>query len=175
MSRLFGDRIRALIQEKGVSQADVAKYIGVTQGAVSGWCKGANPLATQLLGLSVYFDRSMEFLLTGRESSGSEPISRHFDEATDESLERLMLSLPGPDTQEAVDVTRDTIRGLRERAKIFSKYAENLLIDAERMEDHLQEFIGGVNSVTRAAGEAAKTYEQRKATEAKKKPHNQSS
>jgi transcriptional regulator with XRE-family HTH domain len=49
----------------GVKQAELATAVGVTQGAVSGWCGGAIPKGDQLYQLAQFFGVSMESMLAG--------------------------------------------------------------------------------------------------------------
>jgi len=49
----------------GVKQAELAAAVGVTQGAVSGWCGGAIPKGDQLYQLAQFFGVSMESMLAG--------------------------------------------------------------------------------------------------------------
>lgn len=62
---LFTERIRQLMELHGVKQAELATAVGVTQGAVSGWCGGAIPKGDQLYQLAQFFGVSMESMLAG--------------------------------------------------------------------------------------------------------------
>lgn len=47
-----------------INQSELADALGVTQGAVSGWCSGAIPKGDQLFSLARFFGVSMETMLT---------------------------------------------------------------------------------------------------------------
>mgnify|MGYP000156238911 CR=1 FL=1 len=158
----FPQNLRIAMARKGWTQAQLGEASNIGQGTISNYLNGKrHPSAGQFARLAYALGVSMEWLLTGKESDGSELWSDYFDKASDEDLERIMLSMPGPDIQMAVDVTRDTIRDLREQAKMFQDHAKNLLIDAERMEDHLSDFVTARNLWVRRAGVAASNYEKR--------------
>ncbi len=61
---LCAERIKELRLEKGISQAALAKAIGVSQKAVDFWEKGENePKASYILKLAYFFDVSTDYLL----------------------------------------------------------------------------------------------------------------
>ena len=61
---LCAERIKELRLEKGISQAALAKAIGVSQKAVDFWEKGENePKASNILKLADFFDVSTDYLL----------------------------------------------------------------------------------------------------------------
>ena len=93
----------------------------------------------------------------------------HWQGETDEALEKTMLSMPGPDSQKAVDYTRETIRDLRAQAEVFAKHAQNLLIDAERIEADLNSFISQMGVVDKAARKAAQLLDSRHAPKKRRK------
>lgn len=61
---LCAERIKELRLEKGISQAALAKAIGVSQKAVDFWEKGENePKASYILKLADFFGVSTDYLL----------------------------------------------------------------------------------------------------------------
>ena len=72
------ERLAALRQEKGLSQADVAEALDVSRQAISGWERGTNiPSAENLICLARLYDISLDCLLNGSEhtpvEAGSDP------------------------------------------------------------------------------------------------------
>ena len=64
MKRIFGERLKNLRKEKGLSQPQLAKEIGVSKGMISFWENGINePTITYLIRLCNYFEVSADFLL----------------------------------------------------------------------------------------------------------------
>ena len=60
----FGDRLQQLRKEKGVSQKDVAKAIGVTISAYSNYEQGLREPSNQILvNLCKYYDVTADYLL----------------------------------------------------------------------------------------------------------------
>ena len=60
----IGSIIHELRQQKGLSQAQLAKAIGVSQKAIDFWEKGTNePKASYILALSDFFNVTTDFLL----------------------------------------------------------------------------------------------------------------
>lgn len=70
-------RIKELRQQKGVTQKELSKYLGVAQNTLSYWENGKIDIDTEsLCKLADYFQISLDFLL-GRENTqqrGSDPI-----------------------------------------------------------------------------------------------------
>lgn len=56
------------MRERELTQAGLAEALGVTQGAVSGWCGGAIPKGDQLFALARFFGVTMEAMLMNRRS-----------------------------------------------------------------------------------------------------------
>lgn len=54
-SLLFSEKLCRLMSAKKVTQAQVADAVGVTQGAVSNWLKGAEPKTEKLPALADFF------------------------------------------------------------------------------------------------------------------------
>ncbi len=64
MDKNISSRIYELRQEKNITQAVLAKEIGVTQKAIDFWEKGINePKASYIIKLSQYFDVTTDYLL----------------------------------------------------------------------------------------------------------------
>ncbi len=64
MLKVFCERIKALRLDKGLSQPELAKLMGVSKGMISFWENGINePTITNLLKLSQIFDVSTDYLL----------------------------------------------------------------------------------------------------------------
>ena len=60
----FGNRLRELLKENCVSQATLAKAIGVSQRAVSKWINNqAEPTESAIANCAKYFDVSADYLL----------------------------------------------------------------------------------------------------------------
>lgn len=64
MKSNYAKRIYELRIEKGLSQANLAKEIGVTQKSIDFWEKEINePKATYIINLAVFFGVSTDYLL----------------------------------------------------------------------------------------------------------------
>ncbi|MCI8435641.1 MAG: helix-turn-helix transcriptional regulator [Clostridia bacterium] len=60
----FSENLKELRAEKGISQATLAKAIGVTQKAIDFWEKEINePKASYIIALSRYFGVTSDYLL----------------------------------------------------------------------------------------------------------------
>jgi len=67
-----GDRIRELRKSLKISQAELAKKIGVSSGNVGDWERGrAKPGVDALKNLSKFFNKSIDWLITGEEPKSS--------------------------------------------------------------------------------------------------------
>ena len=63
---VFGDRLKELLTEKGLSQREAAKIAGVAPSVIDGWVAGAQPENYNAVKkLAKYFKISFELLLTG--------------------------------------------------------------------------------------------------------------
>ena len=95
----FGERLRLLREEKGLSQALLAEEIGVASNTVSIWERGVRePLSNELVNaLAAYFDVPITYL-AGISDSRTWPIMSDEDaaetaEAEEKELEESMLKL----------------------------------------------------------------------------------
>ena len=62
----LGERIVSLRQQRGISQADLAKGLDVSRQAVSKWEKGqSSPDTMKLIQLAEFLDVEVEYLATG--------------------------------------------------------------------------------------------------------------
>ncbi len=61
---IFKENLKELLLQSNLSQAKLANEIGVSQRAVSKWLIGqAEPTATNLFKIAIFFDISLDFLL----------------------------------------------------------------------------------------------------------------
>ena len=60
------ERIEDLRKSREISQADLEKELGFSNGSISKW-KKSSPTPERLLKFAQYFDVSMEYLMTGEE------------------------------------------------------------------------------------------------------------
>ncbi|MCI9077352.1 MAG: helix-turn-helix transcriptional regulator [Lachnospiraceae bacterium] len=91
------DRVKILCKEKGVAQGKMEKDIGISNGASSKW-KNSSPSIDVIQKLSSYFDVSIEFLVTGKNSPGI--ILNTKDE--NDIARRLEYTLSELDSQESL-------------------------------------------------------------------------
>ena len=64
MIRVFCERLKILRLEKMLSQPELAKLVGVSNGMISFWENGINePTITNLIKLTQIFDVSADYLL----------------------------------------------------------------------------------------------------------------
>lgn len=60
----FGEILKELRSERGISQATLAKQIGVSQKAIDYWERGINePKASYIVSLAEFFGVTCDFLL----------------------------------------------------------------------------------------------------------------
>lgn len=82
------DRIKRLREQKSMTQAELAKRLGITRASVNGWEMGLSVPSTQrLVELADIFDVSIDFLL-GRKNSSSVSVTG----LTDQDIE-IVLAL----------------------------------------------------------------------------------
>ncbi len=68
MENVFGSNLRALRAERRISQAALAKAVGVTQQAVSEWESGnMEPTLSNLWALADFFEISVDVLIGRRD------------------------------------------------------------------------------------------------------------
>lgn len=86
--QIFGERIRKLREEKGISQSDLAAQFQISQNAIASYERGARePNMERLKELAIFFNVSLDYLL-GRTNDRS----RVFRPTTREILDMLHLS-----------------------------------------------------------------------------------
>lgn len=65
------DRVKMLCKERGISQGKMEKEIGISNGASSKW-KNSSPSMEILQKLSIFFNVSVDYLMSGEEKEGEE-------------------------------------------------------------------------------------------------------
>lgn len=73
---IVADRIRELMKGKGITQVQLAKAIGVSQPAVSGWLRGAAPDVVKLARIASFFGIAIESFWTNVNREGLSHESR---------------------------------------------------------------------------------------------------
>ncbi len=61
----FAGRLRQVLEERSLSQIDLARLIGVTQGAVSLWLQKTKPSRRRLEQIAIHLELDERWLLTG--------------------------------------------------------------------------------------------------------------
>jgi transcriptional regulator with XRE-family HTH domain len=61
----FSERFVDLIESSGMTQKELAAVFNVSEGSMINWKRGRIPKSEELYAVAVYFDVSMEWLLTG--------------------------------------------------------------------------------------------------------------
>jgi len=89
----IGERIKKLREALKISQADLAKSIGVSSGNVGDWERGrAKPGFDALLALSRFFNKSVDWLMTGKEPTYSDNVFPEEIILSRQDIEMLPLS-----------------------------------------------------------------------------------
>ena len=97
----FGDRLAALRVEKGLSQAELAKKIGVSQGAIGNYESGSSPKQNIADKLAEFFNIPVEDLVNGRALTRNEykafakEVESALDLIPEEDLEVMQLDAVG--------------------------------------------------------------------------------
>lgn len=80
--------------EYGQTEADVARSIGISRAAITGWKKGSQPSAASIKKLAKHFDASVEYFMQEKDEATVE--SSEVDEMREELLTnqdlRMLLS-----------------------------------------------------------------------------------
>ncbi len=109
----IGERIRELRKNSKVSQAELAKKIGVSSGNVGDWERGrVKPGAEALIALMNYFKVSADYLLTGKEqqilTEKTEKVKESNSQMnfTEEEIDMIMKfrKLNYEDQQDTIDI-----------------------------------------------------------------------
>ena len=60
----FGERLKELREEKGISQMELSKATGLSQSAIARWeLNKSEPTGSALITLAQYFNESIDYLL----------------------------------------------------------------------------------------------------------------
>lgn len=104
---MLSDTIKSLRKKKGLSQAQIAIKLGITQGAVSQWEHGlTEPASDQLLALAQIFGVSVYELKGVDEPKQKEPAT---DGGLDSQLVEMLVSL----SPEQVQRVQDFVAGMK--------------------------------------------------------------
>ena len=94
----FASALKTLLDEKGMTNAQLAALIDVTPTSVGNYCNGREPKSGELLRLSKVFGVSMEHLLTGKipaTSTGSDSVWKIKAEHAEQKLSMLKSAMEG--------------------------------------------------------------------------------
>lgn len=84
------NRLKEIRKKSGLSQANFAKTLGVSQGNVGTWETGGSlPGAIALKNIAQKFDCSIDWIVTGKEKSNSQPTAQKA-EVIDPDLEEMI-------------------------------------------------------------------------------------
>lgn len=105
---MLGDTIKSLRKKKGLSQAQIARKLGITQGAVSQWENGlTEPAVDQLIALAKIFDVTLYDLKGVDESTiKKEPA---IPDRLDDALIDMLVNL----SPEEVQRVQDFVSGMK--------------------------------------------------------------
>lgn len=118
---MFGDRLKILRIDKGLSQQDIGEIVGKSQQAVAVWEKGLyEPDNESLIRLADYFNVSTDYLL------GLVEEKRLYAQITTE------IDIDNPDLEKAYQEIGSAINQLLLNGTITDKQAVMLLEDAKR-------------------------------------------
>lgn len=122
-----------LLQKKGVSSYKVAKEAGVTQTALSNWKSGrSTPTAKTLQKIADYFGVTIDYLMTGDDSSEQQGLTardnRDIAKDLDNIMEKLTSGENGPASYngeeispEAAELFKDELEIALKRLKLINK------------------------------------------------------
>ena len=122
-----------LLRKKGVSSYKVAKEAGVTQTALSNWKSGrSTPTAKTLQKIADYFGVTIDYLMTGNDSSEQQGLTARDNRDIAKDLDNIMKKLTsgenGPASYngeeispEAAELFKDELEIALKRLKLINK------------------------------------------------------
>lgn len=113
----FYERIETLRKQRNISQGNLEKELGFSNGSISKW-KNSSPTPERLKKLADYFNVSVEYLLTGKEKEGGEEY--YLNEETKEIAHEIFEN---PDLKSLFDMSR---KMSPERLKAHIEFMKNL-------------------------------------------------
>ena len=113
----FYERIETLRKQRNISQGNLEKELGFSNGSISKW-KNSSPTPEPLKKLADYFNVSVEYLLTGKEKEGGEEY--YLNEETKEIAQEIFEN---PDLKSLFDMSR---KMSPERLKAHIEFMKNL-------------------------------------------------
>lgn len=135
----IGKRIKDLRKASKITQAELAKKIGVSPGNVGDWERGrAKPGFDALLALSKFFDKSVDWLMTGKEKACLNNVYpekiillRHDVELlplsdTERYLLKKLRKLTEKEKNELKKITKYSSELTSEQIKLLKKFFEKL-------------------------------------------------
>lgn len=139
----FSVRLKQLIRDRAITQKELAKEIGVSGAAVSGWMKGAVLSSDKLSALARYFEMSVDELLTGQKTNYSERIK-----TTETAVKAAIANAESVDAPQNIkelvfnykmavsQMTRTSEELNREREK-----RQSVMVKMMKLQDQLSELI----------------------------------
>ena len=88
----ISDRIFELLDERGIRQKEFSERTGISQSTISDWKKkSTNPASDKLVSICEALDVSLEYLLTGVESTTSRSFKPGYTVIADGTEEALLV------------------------------------------------------------------------------------
>lgn len=118
----FYERLETLRKAKGISQGDLEKELGFSNGSISKW-KLSMPTYSRLQKLADYFDVSVEYLTTGEEKNVTE--TYYLNDETAEMAQqlfenrnlRVLFDAAKDATPEDLKTTYDMLMALKKKER----------------------------------------------------------
>lgn len=115
INRIIAENIVRYMEQKGLTQADVAEYCGVSQASVSNWCKGVKmPRMDKIDKLCELFGCSRSDLLDNYEPTEEPSLADLMEKAfMDRPEMRMLFSLAESATPEDIEKTIRILEALK--------------------------------------------------------------
>ena len=118
----FYERLETLRKAKGISQGDLEKELGFSNGSISKW-KSSMPTYSRLQKLADYFDVSVKYLTTGEEKNVTE--TYYLNDETAEMAQqlfenrnlRVLFDAAKDATPEDLKTTYDMLMALKKKER----------------------------------------------------------
>lgn len=136
----FSERLQKLMDDRNINQSDLAKIAGVSHVSARDWVKGKIPKTEYFHRIADYFKVSMEWLLTGQDTSlGAVPVhegSKRTARDLRTAMKRIQeLEAENRDLKGKIDLARKTLMVLTKSSSRKGPRIGRLDADLSHLED----------------------------------------